>query len=189
VLKLIHVVAAIVAVGTNLTYFVWLPRARKNPEQAASVLPGIVTLDRRLANPAYAVLPIAGILMVFDADLGFTTFWILAAIILYVIVGLSAGILFGPSLRRQAQLATTGAEPAVYDRAAKRTNRDRDHHDGAGRRDPLPDGHEAQPLSRGAAAPRHDQWQVPVPSSTKLGCPGAEIHLNPHPPGARSSRR
>ena len=120
-LKLIHVAAAIVAVGTNLTYFVWLSRARKHPEQAAVVLPGIKALDARLSNPAYVVLPLTGVLMVLDADLGFTTFWIISAIILYIAVGVLAGAFFSPSLRRQIELARAGAEPAVYEQAARRT--------------------------------------------------------------------
>src|SRR5678815_1946341 len=62
-LKLIHVLAAIVAVGTNVTYFVWLSRTRRQPDQGAYVLPGIKALDARLANPAYVVLPVTGILM------------------------------------------------------------------------------------------------------------------------------
>jgi uncharacterized membrane protein len=120
-LKLVHVLAAILAVGTNLTYFVWLSRARKHPEQAPHVLPGIRALDARLANPAYVVLPVTGILMVLDADLGFTTFWIGTAIGLYVVLAVVAGALFSPSLRRQVELAATGAKPPVYDQAAKRT--------------------------------------------------------------------
>jgi uncharacterized membrane protein len=120
-LKLIHVLAAIVAVGTNVTYFVWLSRPRRQPEQGAYVLPGIKALDARLANPAYVVLPVTGILMVLDADLGFTTFWIITAIILYVAMALIAGILFSPSLRRQVEIATSGAEPSVYSEAARRT--------------------------------------------------------------------
>jgi uncharacterized membrane protein len=121
VLKLIHVLAAIVAVGANVTYFVWLSRTRRQPEQATYVLPGIKALDSWLANPAYVVLPITGILMVLEADLGFTTFWILTAIILYVAMGVIAGILFSPSLRRQVELATTRADPSAYAQAARRT--------------------------------------------------------------------
>jgi uncharacterized membrane protein len=120
-LKLIHVLAAIVAVGTNVTYFVWLSRTRRQPEQGAYVLPGIRALDARLANPAYVVLPVTGILMVLDADLRFTTFWIITAIILYVAMALIAGVLFSPSLRRQVEIATSGAEPSVYAEAARRT--------------------------------------------------------------------
>jgi len=37
-LKLVHVLAAIVAVGTNVTYFAWLSRVRKHPELALQVL-------------------------------------------------------------------------------------------------------------------------------------------------------
>lgn len=72
-LKLIHILAAIVAVGTNVTYFVWLGFARRDPAGSAGVLRGIKVLDARLANPAYGVLPIAGILMVLDGHIGFTT--------------------------------------------------------------------------------------------------------------------
>jgi uncharacterized membrane protein len=115
------VLAAIIAVGTNVTYFVWLSSARKHPEQAPDVLPGLKALDTRLANPAYVVLPITGILMVLDADLGFTTFWIATAIGLYVALAVIAGAFFSPSLRRQVELATAAAEPSLYDRAAKRT--------------------------------------------------------------------
>jgi uncharacterized membrane protein len=102
------------------TYFVWLSRTRRQPEQCAYVLPGIKALDTWLANPAYVVLPVTGIFMVLEAELGFT-FWIITAIILYVAMGLIAGILFSPSLRRQVEIATRGAEPSVYAQAARRT--------------------------------------------------------------------
>jgi uncharacterized membrane protein len=120
-LKLVHVLAAILAVGTNVTYFVWLSAARRHPEQAPHVLPGIRALDARLANPAYVVLPVTGILMVLDGDLGFTTFWVATAIVLYVALAVLAGALFSPSLRRQVELASAGAEPPGYDQAARRT--------------------------------------------------------------------
>lgn len=113
--------SAIIAVGTNVTYFVWLSRTRKHPQQAPHVLPGLKALDTRLANPAYIVLPITGILMVLDADLGFTTFWIATAIGLYVALAVIAGAFFSPSLRRQVELAAATAEPSTYDQAAKRT--------------------------------------------------------------------
>jgi hypothetical protein len=37
-LKLFHVAAAIVAVGTNVTYFVWLRRAKGDPGRDAEIL-------------------------------------------------------------------------------------------------------------------------------------------------------
>jgi uncharacterized membrane protein len=121
-LKLIHVLASITAVGANLTYFVWLTMVRRSNEHSAYVLNGIRRLDARVANPAYIVLPITGILMVLDAELGFTTFWIAAAIVLYVTMGVFAAIFFSPALRRQVALADAGpVDEAVYEQAARRT--------------------------------------------------------------------
>jgi uncharacterized membrane protein len=120
-LKLIHIVAAIVAVGTNITYFVWLAVARRDAARGADILRGIKTLDGRLANPACGVLPLTGILMVLDGHIGFTTFWVLGAIVMYALVGLFAALLFGPSLRRQTELAVAGTGAAAYEAAARRT--------------------------------------------------------------------
>lgn len=56
VLKLVHFVAAIVAVGANVSYFVWFNGARTAPQaEQVFALRGIKTLDAWLANPAYVV--------------------------------------------------------------------------------------------------------------------------------------
>jgi uncharacterized membrane protein len=121
-LKLVHVLSAIVAVGTNITYFVWLAAMKgRAPSQQAFALDTIKKLDARLANPAYGVLPLTGVIMVLVSDgLGFTTFWIAVAIGLYVLVGVIAGAFFAPTLRRQAELADE-AGSAAYEAAARRT--------------------------------------------------------------------
>jgi uncharacterized membrane protein len=121
-LKLVHVLSAIVAVGTNVTYFVWLAAMKgRAPTQQAFALETIRKLDARLANPAYVVLPLTGVIMVLVADgLGFTTFWIAVAIGLYLLMGVVGGVFFAPSLRRQAKLAGE-AGSAAYDAAAQRT--------------------------------------------------------------------
>jgi uncharacterized membrane protein len=121
-LKLVHVLSAIVAVGTNVTYFVWLAAMKGGaPTQQSFALDTIRKLDARLANPAYGVLPLTGVIMVLISDgLGFTTFWIAVAIGLYVLVGVIAGVFFAPSLRRQTELADEAGSPA-YEAAARRT--------------------------------------------------------------------
>lgn len=123
-LKLVHVLSAIVAVGTNVTYFVWLAaiRDRSQPEQSFA-LDTIKKLDSRLANPAYGILPLTGVIMILMSDgLEFTTFWILGAIGLYILVGVLAGVFFAPSLRRQTELvATDGSGSGAYEAAARRT--------------------------------------------------------------------
>jgi hypothetical protein len=123
-LKLVHVLSAIVAVGTNVTYFVWLVamRGRSQAEQGFA-LQTIKALDSRLANPAYGILPLTGVVMILVADVvEFTTFWIIAAIVLYALVGVIAGVFFAPSLRRQTELvATDGSASGAYEAAARRT--------------------------------------------------------------------
>jgi uncharacterized membrane protein len=116
--------SAIVAVGTNITYFVWLAAMRNRPESEQSfALQTIKKLDSRLANPAYGILPLTGVIMILISDgLEFTTFWILAAIVLYALVGVLAAALFAPSLRRQADLAVAdGSGSGAYEAAARRT--------------------------------------------------------------------
>jgi uncharacterized membrane protein len=123
-LKLVHVLSAIVAVGTNVTYFVWLAAMKDRPPTEQSfALDTIKKLDSRLANPAYGILPLTGLIMVLVSEAWeITTFWIIAAIILYALVGLTAGALFAPSLRRQTEIvATEGSGAAVYEAAARRT--------------------------------------------------------------------
>jgi uncharacterized membrane protein len=121
-LKLLHIVAAITAVGTNVTYFVWLRRIRSAAGEGVFVLEGLQELDRKLANPAYVVLPVTGVAMVLVGGLGFSTFWIVAAIVLYVAMGVFAGVFFGPALRRQVELARTQSTTSgAYARAMRRT--------------------------------------------------------------------
>jgi uncharacterized membrane protein len=121
-LKLVHVLSAIVAVGTNVTYFVFLRAMRDRPQPEQSfVLRTIKWLDAHLANPGYIVLPITGVAMVLVGDLGFTTFWIAVAIGLYVLVGVFAGALFVPALRRLTALVEGEGPAAGYDAAARRT--------------------------------------------------------------------
>lgn len=122
-LKLVHVLSAIVAVGTNVTYFVWLAgmKGRSQTEQAFA-LDTIKKLDSRLANPAYGVLPLTGVIMVLISDgVGFTTFWIALAIGLYIAVGVIGGAVFAPALRRQSELAAADSGTAAYEAAARRT--------------------------------------------------------------------
>ena len=62
-LKALHVLLAIVAVGFNMSYGVWLARAAREPQQYGYVLRGIKFLDDRVANPAYGGLLLVGLLL------------------------------------------------------------------------------------------------------------------------------
>jgi uncharacterized membrane protein len=120
-LKFVHVLAAIVAVGTNVTYGVWLTRARHSPENELFALRGVKFLDDRVANPAYGVLLIAGILTVLEGHWSFGQLWIVLGIIGYVLVVAIAVAVFTPSLRGQIEaLATDGRDSPRYRELGKR---------------------------------------------------------------------
>lgn len=107
-LKFVHVLLAIVAVGFNASYGIWVARAAKEPEHELHVLRGIKFLDDRIANPAYGLLLVVGIALVFVGDWELTTFWILASLVLYVVTTLVAMLLYSPALRQQIALLEGG---------------------------------------------------------------------------------
>ena len=101
ILKYLHIVLAIVAIGFNASYGFWLVRAGREPEHALHVLRGIRVLDNRFANPAYGLLLVTGIGLLFMGQIPFTTFWIAASLVLYVVAVIVAAAVFTPTLRRQ----------------------------------------------------------------------------------------
>jgi uncharacterized membrane protein len=123
-LKYVHVVLAIIAVGTNVTYAVWLSRARREPGHLEFALKGIKLLDDRLANPAYGLLFVTGLGLLFIGRLRWTTPWVLTAIVFYLIViGLGARG-FTPLLRRQIEtLGVGGPQSPEYQVVASKSLR------------------------------------------------------------------
>lgn len=121
ILKFIHVLAAIVAVGANATYGVWMALGAGNRESLRAILRGVHFLDSRIANPAYGLLLITGLAMLYAGHLSVATPWIAAALILF-----AAGIALGargytPALRSQIQaLESSGAQSDAYRRASDR---------------------------------------------------------------------
>jgi uncharacterized membrane protein len=121
VLKFFHVLLAIVAVGFNASYAIWLARAAREPEHEGFALRGVKLLDDRFANPAYVLLLVTGLSMVWVGDLDLAQFWILTALVLYAVaVGLGLFV-YTPTLRAQiAALETSGAGSPEFQALAKR---------------------------------------------------------------------
>lgn len=107
-LKYIHIAAAIVAVGSNITYGVWNARSAGEPAHLGFVLNGIRFIDNRIANPAYGVLFLSGLIMVFAGHWGITSLWVIVAIILFIVVAALGFGVFTPLLRRQIELVDAG---------------------------------------------------------------------------------
>ena len=103
VLKVIHVVAVIVAVGANVSYAFWLRYAGRDRERLVYTISGIRRLDRLVANPSYVLVLVTGILMVLGGAYSFGTGWIAASIVLYVAVAVLGITAFGPAIRRQPE--------------------------------------------------------------------------------------
>ena len=120
-LKFLHVFFAIVAVGFNATYGIWLARAAREPEHQGHVLRGVKVLDDRFANPAYALLLVTGLLMVWVGDLDLTTFWISTSLGLYLLAVALGLFAYTPLLRRQiATYEASGPGSPEFQRLGRR---------------------------------------------------------------------
>jgi len=123
VLKIVHVLSAIVAVGANLTYAFWLRRAGLDRDRLTWTIEGVRRLDSRVANPAYILLLVTGVLMVLTGAYSFEARWLQLAVILYVAVALLGILVFAPAVRRQAAEAERDPTSTAYADAARRSNR------------------------------------------------------------------
>jgi len=121
IVKYIHILAAIVAVGFNISYVAWIIRARRDPAHTGFALKGIKFLDDRIANPSYGVLLLTGLLMVFLAGYRITTFWIDATLVLFVVLIVIAATQYTPTLRKQIALVEAGDMSSTeFNRLAQR---------------------------------------------------------------------
>ncbi len=118
-LKYIHVLLAIVAVGANATYGIWMAMGAREPQHLRVILQGIRYLDQRVANPAYAFLVVTGLTMVALGDVRLTTPWVTAGLVVYIVAVVLGLRGFSPALRRQIQaVESPGPQSEDYRRAA-----------------------------------------------------------------------
>lgn len=119
-LKFLHILAAIIAVGANVTYGVWSVRARNEPAHMAFAIRGIQFLDNRIANPAYGVVFLTGLAMVFVQGWG-PQLWIIVAVVLFIAVAAIGGAYFTPLVKRQLALLDAGdTSSSEFERLARR---------------------------------------------------------------------
>jgi uncharacterized membrane protein len=121
VLLVIHVLAAITAVGSNLTFAWWLNRAGRDRAQLVFTIEGIRRIDRTISNPGYIVLLLTGIGMVLTGSFRFEQGWLATALVLYasaVVIGIA---LFSPAIRRLLAEAQRDAASPAFEQAARRT--------------------------------------------------------------------
>lgn len=118
-LKNVHVLLAIAAVGSNLTYGIW--QAIVRPQHESFVLRGIKFFDDRVANPCYLLLLASGLTLQAIGNLGLQRHWIMAAIILYVALLIFGLGFYTPALTRQIEtLERDGIASSPYRISATR---------------------------------------------------------------------
>jgi uncharacterized membrane protein len=134
VVLVLHVLGAILGLGTNLTYgLIAAVGERAGGTGRVFSLRLIQQLDRRLANPAYVAQLVTGLLLVWLLELNLLeTSWLVAGLVLYVAVAITGATVYGPALRRQIDLAERldaagvgDGDPALgaaYAAAARRSN-------------------------------------------------------------------
>jgi uncharacterized membrane protein len=121
ILLLIHVVAAIVAVGANLTYAIWFRAAGSDQDRLVFVIRTVRMIDSRIANPAYIVLLVTGLLMVAGGIVSLTAGWVLVALGLYAATAVIGVALFAPAIRRQLAEAERDVTSESYRAATARS--------------------------------------------------------------------
>jgi uncharacterized membrane protein len=119
-LKFIHVLLAITAVGSNITYGVWNMLAAREPAHLPFTLRGISFIDRRVANPAYGLLLITGLVLVAIGPWGLGRGWVISALILFVLLIVVAVGFYSRVMKRQIEaLETEGQASANYQRLTR----------------------------------------------------------------------
>ena len=115
-IKYLHVLLAITAVGSNITYGVWKTLGARDPAHAPFALKGIAFIDRRVANPAYGLLLITGLILLAVGQVGFRG-WVIAALILFVILIVLAVGFYSRVVRQQIEVVDReGVTSAAYKR-------------------------------------------------------------------------
>ena len=105
ILKFVHVFAAIIAVGFNFSYIVWLVKGKMEKEHLLFSLRGIKLMDDRIANPCYGLALITGFAMTYVAGYNILEVpWILYPLILFSIMGILAFGFYSPTLKKQIKI-------------------------------------------------------------------------------------
>ena len=102
-LKWLHIVAACIAFGSNVTQFFWLLSANSDPINRANILRVAKKIDDRLAVPAYVVVIVCGAVM-WLWKWPTNTSWIVVSLILSSLLT-AMGISFGPLMKKWIQTA------------------------------------------------------------------------------------
>ena len=122
ILLTLHILTALVAVGSTVSYFFWLRRAVLVPESRSFTLETIRLLERWMVMPSYVIVLLTGLGLIDRASWGWSTPWLELSILLFIalmgLVGFHARV-----IKRQIALASEGSadsDSVEYDAAHSR---------------------------------------------------------------------
>lgn len=122
--KWVHILAAITALGANITYGVWIRRASKKPEVLPFTLRTVKLIDDWIANPAYILLLLTGFTMVWLTSILLTTPWLLTSLVLYAGLAMTGLLAYTPTLKRQIEIVEElGPAAEAYKQISRRSTR------------------------------------------------------------------
>ena len=122
-LKFLHVLCVVLAVGLNLSYGFWQAQARKNPPDLLFVLKKIRMLDRYFANTGYAGAVLTGLGMVWVGGYSLKAFWIWMSVAILALIAILGITVYSPLLKKQIQaLEMKGIESQEYITLESRSN-------------------------------------------------------------------
>ena len=108
ILKFIHILAAVSAIGGSTSYSIWLAQARMKPETLLFALRSILIIDTRIGLGSYVLLLITGIGAAQVGGISLGTPWISLSFALLLIALLLGRLVQAPAARTLIALIEAG---------------------------------------------------------------------------------
>lgn len=117
-LLLVHLLAVVVALGTNITFPLWIGAAERDAAHLPFVLRRVRWLDRYVAIPGYAVAALTGLALALLGGIPLTAGWLATSIAIYAAVAAIGFAVYRPVSRaRLTALERDGPADSAYRRA------------------------------------------------------------------------
>lgn len=111
---------AVVAVGTNLSFPIWVRLAERDGASLPFGLHGARWIDRWVTIPAYLLTALTGIALVAVEGIDPSALWIAGSAVLFVVLMALGFVLYRPVSRARMAAAGRGPGDPEYRRAAGR---------------------------------------------------------------------
>ena len=107
-LRLAHVVLTVVAVGTNVSFPVWVRLAEREPSHLTFTLRAVRRIDRWVTIPAYGLVALTGLALAVAQATPLTSPWLGGSLALFVLVIAVGAVLYAPVSRWRLAAAERG---------------------------------------------------------------------------------